>query len=361
MFKNQIQFLFRSSGLLLAAFLLFSTGGCVNARYQGPPSDHFNGREFFLPDPLEPKGFSSFLKWQWTREQAPWPKFVENLATPAVAKEVGANELVVTFVNHATVLLQFSGLNVLTDPIWSERASPLTFAGPKRIRKPGIAWEDLPHIHVVVVSHNHYDHLDLATLVRLKEKFDPIFLVALGDGVLLRKEGIQRVQEMDWWDNTKVGDVKITFVPAQHWSARGPWDRNLSLWGGFVWETPQLVAYYAGDSGYYSGFRKIRERIGRHFDFAMIPIGAYEPRWFMKDHHMNPEEAVQTHLDVGAGLSMGVHYGTFPLTDEALDDPPKALALAKEKLLSEADREKFVVFQEGETRRLQFAPKDSSK
>lgn len=227
----------------------------------------------------------------------------------------------VTWIGHSTVLVQMDGVTFLTDPIWSERASPFSFAGPKRYVDPGVAFDALPPIDFAVVSHSHYDHADVPTLVRLARAGTRI-VVPLELGGLLRAAGIADVDELDWWEHRTFGRVAVHCVPAQHWSARGLGDRNETLWSGWAVVGPTRRFYYAGDTGYFAGFAEIGERLGP-FELAALPIGAYEPAAMMRAHHMNPEEAVQAGLDLGARTMLGVHYGTFDLTDEALDEPPR--------------------------------------
>ena len=228
--------------------------------------------------------------------------------------------MIATFVGHATFLIQTAGGALLTDPVYSRRVSPLSFAGPRRVRAPGVAFDDLPPVAAVLVSHNHYDHCDLSTLRALERRFAPAFVAPLGNARLLRSAGLRRVEELDWWQQTAVGSLGIRLTPAQHFSARGPLDRDRALWGGFLIEAGRHRVFFAGDSGYAGHFREIGERSGP-IDLALLPIGAYEPRWFMKDVHLNPAEAVQAHLDLGARLSLAMHFGTFQLTPEGIDEP----------------------------------------
>jgi len=251
-----------------------------------------------------------------------------------------------TFVNHSTFLLQFGGRNVLTDPIWSERASPLRWAGPRRVRRPGLDLDHLPPIHVVLVSHNHYDHMDLPTLRQLDFRFSPRFVTGDGNHRMLTRAGLKRVAELDWWKELDAGGLGVTMTPAQHFSRRGVFDVNRSLWGGFWIRCGRFQVYFTGDSGYGAHFRAIRERLGRP-DVALLPIGAYEPRWFMKPNHVNPEEAVRAHLDLDSPLSFAMHFGTFQLTDEPIDEPIARLRSAlKEQGVKE---ERFRVLGFGDT------------
>ena len=241
------------------------------------------------------------------------------------------------WIGHATYLINNGDINILTDPIFSKRASPFGFAGPKRMIPPVMTLNDLPRIDVVVVSHNHYDHLDIWSLRKLN-KLNPktIFLVPIGDGKKLTRSGIKNVYEMNWWDEFSHSETTFSFTPVQHWSKRGLFDRNKSLWGGWFIKTEALALYHAGDTGYSSDFKTTYQRLGSP-DYSFIPIGAYDPRWFMKDSHVNPEEAVQIALDLNTFKSFGMHWGTFTLTDEPVLEPPKRLEQELKKLNLKSD------------------------
>lgn len=318
-------------------------------------SDHFDGKKFFNPGVDNTKGFGSVLKWMMTRTQRPWPEKVENQAVPRLLNPGGPAELGATWIGHATVLLQFGDRNLLTDPVFSERASPVSFAGPTRIRPPGLSYEQLPAIHAVLVSHNHYDHLDLPSLKELNRRFSPLFVVPLGNAEILREQGITNVRELDWWESLDLPGnpaVTITLTPSLHWSSRGPGDRNEALWGAyFIRSVAGRSAYFAGDTGYRDHFRRTRERLGAP-DLALLPIGAYEPRWFMKENHMNPDEAVRAHLDLGAAQSIPMHYATFRLTDEGYDEPLQALRTALGA--HGVDAERFPVLEVGGSWKFSF-------
>lgn len=290
-----------------------------------PISDHFDGKEFFNPwSGPQNKTLWELLKWQATAVKRPWPD--EPVANTGVAQLVTAGNAAsthVTFISHATVYIQDGVQNILTDPHFSERASPVSFAGPKRIRQPGLTIAELPAVDVVVISHNHYDHLDIASLKELESRFRPQFIVPLGNAELLQKIGLSRVTELDWWQS--YGSVQL--VPAQHWSARGIWDRNQSLWGGYMITLKEHRIFFAGDTGYGPHFEEIKRRSGP-IDLSLLPIGAYEPRWFMGYSHMNPADAVLAHRDLGTRLSVGIHFETFRLTDEGFSDPRQDLATA---------------------------------
>ena len=296
----------------------------VNPPYRGPVSDHFDGSRFHNHQ-LGWQTEGSFLQWQLTRKTPVWRAWIEESPGPVPERRVDGGRVRVTWVNHSTVLVQMDGLNILTDPIWSERCSPVTFTGPKRHRAPGLRFEDLPPIDLVLVSHNHYDHMDLATLRRLRA---PI-LVPLGNAALLRRHGIEGAKDLDWWQTTRVSErVTVTAVPAQHFSARALSDRNAALWCGFVISGPSGHAYFAGDTGWGRHFVEIAERFGP-MRVALLPIGAYEPRWFMKPAHISPAEAVDAHHALRAKTSIGIHWGTFRLSDEGELDPARTLAAAR--------------------------------
>jgi L-ascorbate metabolism protein UlaG (beta-lactamase superfamily) len=304
----------------------------VNPYYSGLPSDHFDGLRFFNPDHAETdRGFRDLLRWKLKERPAAWPRSVPVRQTVPDAHVAGVRA---TIVGHASALIQAGGLNVLTDPVWSERASPFPFAGPRRVWAPGIAFEALPRIDAVLLSHNHYDHMDIATLRRLNLEHRPLNVTSLGNDAILRRAipGIQVVAG-DWWDRIDIGKGgDVTIVPAYHWSARTGRDRRMALWSGFMLSTGGGRVHFAGDTGYGNGhiFREVRQRIGRP-DLALIPIGAYAPRWFMSAQHTDPNEAVQILEDLEAARAVGIHWGVFRLTDERRDEPPALLLEALER------------------------------
>ena len=292
-------------------------------------SDHFDGRRFFNPGLDIDKSFADVWRMLSSGQRAIWPKHVANdeFAPPPPAGAPG--EIAITAIGHATFLIEFAGLNVLTDPMYSERASPLSWAGPRRVRDPGVPFEALPRVDVVVLSHNHYDHMDLPTLRRLRDRWDPLIVAGLGNRAFLADQGLERVRELDWWQSIELRPtVRLTFVPAQHWSGRGFGDRRRVLWGGYWFDAADGRVYFAGDTGYPAQFREIRRHLGAP-DVALLPIGAYEPRWFMGLQHLNPGEAVLGHVDLGAQLTIGMHFATFQLSDEAIDAPVQALEKAR--------------------------------
>jgi L-ascorbate metabolism protein UlaG (beta-lactamase superfamily) len=292
-----------------------------------PVSDHCDGARFFYPGGEPNRSFSDFLRWRRERQAAPWPQWIADDHRPSPAP-LGPGEVAATYIGHATLLLNFAVHRVLTDPMFSERAGPFGLIGPKRVRAPALSLDDLPPIDAVLLSHNHYDHMDLPSLRGLAARQNPPIITGIGNGAYLKARGIGNVVELDWWEHTEPRPgLAVTYVPAQHWSRRRPWDTNRMLWGGHVVESSGARAYFAGDTGYPGRFAEISSRLGAP-DLALLPIGAYEPRWFMGPMHMNPDDAVRAHLDLGARQSVAIHFGTFPLTDEAIDAPAAALAVA---------------------------------
>ncbi|MGF7151099.1 L-ascorbate metabolism protein UlaG (beta-lactamase superfamily) [Sphingomonas zeicaulis] len=294
-----------------------------NRYYAGPPSAHFDGLRFLNPagEPETDRGLRDLLRWRRTAPRTQWPASVP---VSPIVPDARAAGLRVTMIGHATLLIQIAGLNILTDPVWSERASPVRFAGPRRVTAPGVTIADLPPIHAILLSHNHYDHLDVATLKRLIPGHDPLIVTPLGnDSIIRRHIPKARVVAGDWFDRFEIApDVEAHIVPALHWSSRGPGDRRMALWGGFMLRAQGRLVYFAGDTGYGTGaiFRELRERFGPT-DLALLPIGAYDPRWFMSAQHTDPEEAIQIMLDLEARAAVGMHWGTFKLTDEPRDEP----------------------------------------
>lgn len=288
--------------------------------------DHFDGERFFNPRLANGRPVTAVPK-MLAETRTRWPRQIPVPPQRPASHDPSA-WATVTFVGHSTFILQAGGITILTDPVFSERASPLSFIGPRRVRAAAVPIEHLPTIDVVLLSHNHYDHCDLESLKAIAGQFDPLLVTPLRNGRLARAAGFRRIEELDWWQQAKSSSVPITVTPAQHFSARTPFDRNRALWGSFVVEVEERRLFFAGDSGYAPHFAEIRERLGA-IDLALLPIGAYEPRWFMKDIHMNPAEAVQAHLDLGATLSLGMHFGTFQLTAEAIDEPLHALDRAR--------------------------------
>lgn len=337
-----------------AAWLAAGLAACTNPNsYFDAAKPHHTTDGFRNVYPHDPKG--SFWAWQWERLRDGMPKKPpEGYRFDVVRQDVAqlANPSV-TWIGHATVLLRVGGLNILTDPHFSERASPLAFAGPKRVVPPAIPLAELPRIDAVLISHSHYDHLDARSVAALAKQAGgpPVFYVGLGLKPWFANLGIDSVVEMDWWEQRSQSGATIRFVPVQHWSARTPFDTNRTLWGGFVVQHPELTFFFSGDTGYSKDFADIAARIGP-IDVAALPIGAYAPRWFMRTYHIDPDEAVQIHLDLKARHSVGIHWGTFDdLTDESLYDPPVRLAEALKTRNLPADA--FWVLKHGETRAIE--------
>ena len=303
-----------------------------NAYYSGPVSDHFDGTLFFNPGGVKPKNQWAILRWQLTDRGVAWPPSFPSPFQPAFPpRRFDADGARITHIGHASFLIQTRGRNILVDPVWAERASPLSFVGPKRVNAPGIAFEALPNIDLILVTHNHYDHMDLATLGGLWQRFRPRIVTPLGNDTIMRHSipGLE-AQASDWGAVVDLGGgIRVHVEPTLHWSARGATDRRHALWASFVLEAGAQKIYCVGDSGYGDGssFRRVGQR-HPGLALALLPIGAYEPRWIMRNNHMNPEEALQAFDLSGAQQALGHHWGTFRLTNEAVDEPPQRLAAA---------------------------------
>ncbi|HVG51290.1 MAG TPA: MBL fold metallo-hydrolase [Xanthobacteraceae bacterium] len=317
--------------------------------YDGPVSDHWDGTRFGDAHSVRPKSSAALWRWRWERKPAEWPAHLVNEFADKPPARIDDESWRICHVGHATNLIQTAGLNILTDPIWSERSSPISFAGPKRATDPGVTFDALPKIDIVLVTHNHYDHLDAPTLIRLAQRDNPRVITPLGNDTIIKSyDSTIRTEAYDWGQRADLGNgLATTLVPAQHWSARGFRDRNKALWCTFIIETPAGKIYHVGDTGYGDGFyfKQARAQHGP-FRLAILPIGAYEPRWFMRDQHMNPEEAVKAFNDLGVESAIGHHYGTFQLTDEAIDAP--LIALDDACKAAEISSDKFRVLRPGQ-------------
>ena len=285
---------------------------------------HFDGRRFYNPDAPQARAFLDVFRWKLTSRPEPSPGFISDVEQSVPPRCIEGSKLRITLVNHSTVLVQQPGSNILTDPIWSERASPVSWLGPKRRRKPGVRMDDLPDIDAVLISHNHYDHLDLPTLRRLAARGDSKFIVPARAASLLRLEKIGPAHEMDWGESLSLRGFTIHCVPALHFSSRKLYDRNKTLWCGYMIESQEGLVYFAGDTAFGDHFAQVRNNLGAP-DIALLPIGAYEPRWFMSPVHMAPEEAVRAHEILGAKTSIAIHHGTFQLSDDGIDTPQRRL------------------------------------
>ena len=317
--------------------------------------DSLNNLKHHLPDGTytntsgiaNESSLKEVLKWSWERRGKRVETFEFETKEPNYQKIYKNEELMITWIGHESFLYQNKDINIFTDPHFTERASPLSFTGPKRYMAPGMKIDDLPDIDVVTISHSHYDHLDYGTVKSLSEKFKNIlFVVPLGLKEWFEDKGIYNVKELDWWESTKVQRTAITFAPVQHWSARGLFDRNESLWGAWHFKNNSHSFIHLGDTGYTNDFKEIRKKLGP-VDLAAIPIGAYEPRWIMEFSHMNPEEAVMSYFDLEATEAVGMSWGTFILTDEPVTEPLEKLNEALQRYdLSESD---FFTLSHGET------------
>lgn len=299
-------------------------------RVQGSPiSDHSDGKRFFNPHSPD-RNIFQFLSWFIRRAPKPWPTGVRTKNGHTQTLFFPSDKVLVTFINHSTFLIQWNHTAILTDPIWSSRASPYLWMGPKRSSSPGVRMEDLPRIDLILISHDHYDHLDLPSLKILHQKDHPTIVTGLRNKKFLNDHGINKVHEMDWWEEFSSNLFKIIFLPAQHASGRGIWSQNKSLWGGFSVSNSSGTIYFSGDTGYGPHFKEIHSKLGPP-SLSFLPIGAFKPEWFMKSVHMGPKEAIQAHLDLNSKRSIAMHYDTFQLGDEEWEEAPKLLLEELEK------------------------------
>jgi L-ascorbate metabolism protein UlaG (beta-lactamase superfamily) len=327
--------------------------GRGNAYYQGPVSDHFDGVRFFNPGGPEFKGRLDLLRWQITDRGAAWPASVPSpFPADRPPATVAGDAVRIAYIGHASFLVQARGRNILIDPVWAERVSPLSFLGPRRVNAPGIAFDDLPRIDAVLITHNHYDHMDVEAVGRLWQRFRPRIVTPLGNDTILAGAvaGLQAADVVDWGAAVDLGDGLVVHVePTLHWSARGASDRGHALWASFVLQAGARKIYCVGDSALGDGaiFRRVRAKHGAPA-LALLPIGAYEPRWFMRDVHMNPDDAVEALELCGAALALGHHWGTYRLSNEPAEQPAidLAAALAKRGLAPE----RFAALRPGEVR-----------
>lgn len=339
--------------LLVFALALASCATSDVPEYEGPQSAHFDGTHFHnpwmseVPQARRSSGFLGFV-WRWLTapSREPWPDWVDQPLGEKPPARV-TKGLRITFVGHATLLVQTAGLNILTDPVWSHHVGPTRLVSVERYKNPGIHFDDLPEIDAIVISHNHYDHMDVRTLRRIHYRSGakkPVILVPLGNSALLRKFKLGATHDLDWWQSFELKNgVKVTAVPAQHWSTRYLHDRNRALWAGYVIHTPAGPIYFAGDTGYGAFVQEIRKRMGP-VKYALLPIGAYIPEWFQR-HHISPKDAVRIHAELGAQVSIPMHYATFRQSLESYERPVADLkaALAESKLQESA----FKVLREG--------------
>ena len=323
--------------------------------------EHHTQIGFRNPEPgFDEKKFRDVIKWaiadrlKGKRPARPSSYNFKIVYDPESFQRHYEKPFAVTWIGHSSFLISINGLHILTDPVWSNRASPFRTIGPRRLVAPAVPFADLPRIDIVLISHDHYDHLDLNTVRRLGNS--PRYFIPLKLSPFFRRQGITNISEHDWWEKESYKNLDITATPAQHFSGRSFTNRNKTLWCGWVVRSDKINFYFAGDSGYFTGFREIGRRFGP-LDVSFLPIGAYLPRWFMRPVHMSPEEAVQAWLDLGSDIFIATHWGTFDLADEPLDDPP--IKLSQEISRRELHRENFWLMQHGETRSLGITP-DSS-
>ncbi|MBN8822544.1 MULTISPECIES: MBL fold metallo-hydrolase [unclassified Spirosoma] len=332
---------------VLISGLILLVSACA-PRYKGPVTDHFDGKKFFNPGMSE-RGTGSLLKWLLNRDKGPWPDQPDAYVGDRPATRIEGDSLVITFVNHSTFLIQTAGLNILTDPVWSKRVGPTSWLGIKRKRPPGLRFEELPPIDVVLLSHNHYDHLDLPTIKKLVKAHNPLFVTPLGVSHLPKSVDGRTTRELDWNDTLTITEkLRLTCTQAQHFSNRGMGDRDETLWCGYLLHTSFGITYFCGDSGYGPHFKRIAEqaeRAGGPIKLALLPIGSYRPEWFMAPVHVSPAGAVQAFIDVKAQQAVGIHFGTFQQGDDGLFEPANDLKKAlNEHAIPES---KFLVPQEG--------------
>ncbi len=329
----------------LAFLLIFIADRLIRAKgYRGPVSDHFDGKKFLNQKSPEetPRGFGNLLVWMMSREKNTWEK--RTITPTKLRPRIDGKEILVTMINHASVLIQTEGLNIITDPVYSKRASPFSFIGPQRFMNPGIAFEDLPKIDIILLSHNHYDHLDITTLKRIVSRDNPRIFVPLGNKEFLKRHGITST-ELDWWQTrTLTNEISLTCVEAQHFSARALSDRNTTLWCGWVIKTPDGDIYFAGDTGFGPFLDQISLHFPNGFRLGLLPVGAFRPEWFMKKVHMSPDEAFETQKKLSIQNVFAIHFGTFKLADDKQDEPTDRVNELNKKL---QDQKRFVALPNG--------------
>ena len=326
--------------------MLVITGVMISGPgYKGPRSDHFDGKRFFNQAGVKAKGGLEVFKWMMNRQRGVWQE--NSNANYGKRPLAHFNEGIrVTFVNHSTFLIQVNGLNILTDPVWSKRASPYRWIGPKRMKLPGIRFEDLPRIHIVLLTHNHYDHLDIDTIRVVFGAHHPHIITPLGVKKFLDNHHIAGAHDLDWWQEVSIDNITVQAVPAQHFSGRGTFDRDATLWCGYVLKTKAGNIYFAGDTGYNEiTFKEIGQRCGP-IRLSFLPIGAYKPSWFMSPIHVSPEESLRIHMEVKSAKSIAMHFGTFPLADDSEEDPINDLRSAMTQY--QINDDSFLALKEGE-------------
>ncbi len=324
--------------VIVFILLVILIGGLLSTQpHRGEKTSNFNGHRFLNPSRVSAKGADGVAAYMTKRKPNKWPKDLDQSVRQTPLAKPQLDQIQYTFINHSTFLIQHKGQNILTDPIWSKRCSPFQFMGPKRQRPPGLPFEMLPSIDIVLLTHNHYDHMDKQTIRKLAIKYNPTFITSLGNKATVEKWVNSKVVELDWHQNTSINTLTYTALPANHFSSRGTRDRNTSLWCGFLIKSDSHKINFVGDTGYSSVFKEIGEKYGP-FDLSLIPIGAYLPRWFMSPIHVAPEESVQLHYDLQSKKSVAMHFGTFKLADDNPARSNRELIEAREKAgLTESD------------------------
>jgi L-ascorbate metabolism protein UlaG (beta-lactamase superfamily) len=343
--------------IIAGAALLAACTAAVLPYYRGPRTDHFDGKHFFNEEPFEEQQPSELARWQLDRHRGKWPDSAA-IAAPAPPARVGGGVLRVTMVNHATVLLQMDSLNILTDPVWSEKVGLEGHFGVRRHRPPGIPFDSLPHIDIVLISHDHYDHMDLPSLRRLQERYHPRIITGLGNPGYLATQGIQGAEQLDWWQSASLArGVRLTAVPARHWSGRTLSDRYERLWEGFVIEGARDTVYFAGDTGWGRMYRELHARWSR-FTLALLPVAPFRPRWYMARKHLGPEDAVRVAMETRSAMVIPIHWGTFELGDDGESEAVDTLR-AVVSALPQRCRPGLVVLRNGEHAEIIAAERDS--
>jgi L-ascorbate metabolism protein UlaG (beta-lactamase superfamily) len=333
----------RASPLLLLAVLALSGSGAPEDG-RGPVTDHFDGTRFYNLEPI-PLSFGDRIRWEFTKNRGTWSRFAPGVPAACPVDRVGDGRMRVTWINHATVLIQMDGVNVLTDPTWARRSVP--GVGPTRRKPPGIDFDRLPPVDVVLISHDHHDHMDLPTLRRLSAAHGPAIYAGLGNGAFLAKNGIRGARDLDWWQSVEVArGLVLTAVPARHRSGRGPFASFERLWCGFVLTGASGSVYFAGDTGEGSHFAAIGARFP-NLRVALLPIGGFEPPWYMRYLHLGPRTALRAFADLGAAAMIPIHFGTFPQSDDSQNGPLETLG--REITEAPAPKPNVVILGHGES------------
>lgn len=344
--------------LVIGVAVAAACTAAVLPEYRGPRTDHFDGRHFFNEEPFAEQQPSEFARWQLSRHRGAWP---DSGAIPANAppERVGGGDVRVTMVNHATVLLQMDSLNILTDPVWSARVGIEGEIGVRRHRPPGIPFDSLPPIDIVLISHDHYDHMDLPTLLRLQRRYHPRIITGLGNPGYLASQGVQGAEQLDWWQSVRLGSgVRVSAVPARHWSGRSLSDRYERLWEGFVIESARDTIYFAGDTGWGRMYAELHARWS-HFTLALLPIAPFRPRWYMARKHLSPDDAVRAAIATRSAIVIPIHWGTFELGDDGESEAVDTLRAVVSRL-SRACRPRLAILRNGESTELTSSEESDS-